>query len=124
MVDFYREWAEYKNGFGVIDGEFFIGLDKLHSLTSTLKPVELWIQLQDFENRIYNIKYNNFQVGNETENYKLIKVGNYNGILGDSFTQHVGFSFTTKDRDNDVNPYGNCAEAYTGAWWFHNCFDR
>ncbi|KAG5862292.1 hypothetical protein JTB14_030402 [Gonioctena quinquepunctata] len=30
--------------------------------------------------------------------------------------------FTTKDYDQDTNHTGNCAEAFVGAWWFHNCY--
>lgn len=29
-------------------------------------------------------------------------------------------SFSTLDKDNDVFNY-NCAEMYTGGWWFKNC---
>ncbi|TMW44050.1 hypothetical protein DOY81_010870 [Sarcophaga bullata] len=115
------EGGDYKAGFGYIDGELFIGLDKLHALTSTLKPVELLIQLQDFENVTKYIKYDDFQVGNETENYQLIKVGSYVGNVGDSFSQHVGYNFSTKDRDNDI-VHENCAVVKTGAWWYRKCY--
>ena len=29
-------------------------------------------------------------------------------------------AFTTKDSDNDIW-YDNCAQAFTGAWWYSNC---
>ncbi|TMW40054.1 hypothetical protein DOY81_014866 [Sarcophaga bullata] len=65
-VDFYSNWSEYKTGFGNVDGEFFIGLAKLHALISTLKPVELLIQLQDFDNAMEIAKlWDDFQIGNE-----------------------------------------------------------
>ena len=123
-MGFYRNWSEYRTGFGDIDGEFFIGLDKLHVLTATLKPVELLIQLEDFNNTKKYAKYDDFQVANETDFYKLIKVGSYVGDAGDSFSKHVGYNFTTKDRDNDINMKENCAVIYTGAWWYGDCYWR
>ncbi|XP_065360386.1 angiopoietin-related protein 7-like [Calliphora vicina] len=120
-VDFYRGWSEYKDGFGNIDGEFFMGLDKLHALTTTLQPMELMIQLQDFNDTLKYAKYDEFAVGNETENYKLIKVGKYSGNAGDSFSYHQGFNFSTKDRDNDEDSTNNCAEDKKGAWWYKSC---
>ena len=32
-LNFYRDWAEYKAGFGDPAGEFWLGNDKLHELT-------------------------------------------------------------------------------------------
>ncbi|XP_033251357.1 angiopoietin-related protein 7-like [Drosophila miranda] len=41
-VNFYRNWDQYRKGFGKLNGEFFIGLKKLHRLTSS-QPHELYI---------------------------------------------------------------------------------
>lgn len=123
-MDFYRKWSEYKTGFGNIDGEFFIGLDKLHALTSTLQPVELLIQLSDFDDNTRYAKYDDFQVGSEKVLYKLIKIGFFSGDAGDSFSYNEGFNFTTKDRDNDRTADANCAVFKTGAWWYGACSKR
>ena len=47
-VDFYRYWNDYKRGFGDLCGEFWLGLDKIHRLTSDVNNV-LRVDLEDFE---------------------------------------------------------------------------
>ncbi|XP_075162636.1 uncharacterized protein LOC142235268 [Haematobia irritans] len=120
-VDFYRGWSEYKSGFGNLDGEFWIGLDKLHALTATLAPMELLIHLGDHNDIVKYAKYGIFSIGSEDELYELKEIGNYEGNAGDSFTQHKGNKFSTKDRDNDANEWDSCAEENMGAWWYENC---
>lgn len=121
-VDFYRNWTEYQKGFGNIEGEFFIGLDKLHALTNYNGPQELLIVLED-NNEIKQAKYSNFVVGNESELYALKHLGVFSGDAGDSLMSHLGGSFSTKDHDNDLYE-ANCAEVYTGAWWYKKCHVR
>lgn len=42
--------------------------------------------------------------------------------LGDGLSYHNGMKFSTKDRDNDVSSTTNCAAAYTGSWWYADCY--
>ncbi|XP_073813740.1 ficolin-1-like isoform X2 [Musca autumnalis] len=117
--NFYRTWEEYKQGFGNKGTEFLIGLERLHKLTNS-RPYELLIVLEDFENDRRYAKYDNFVVASETQKYKLHSLGQYSGTAGDSLTFHLGYNFTTKDQDNDEYS-GNCAELFTGAWWYRDC---
>ncbi|KAM7363115.1 uncharacterized protein ACRADG_000166 [Cochliomyia hominivorax] len=120
-VDFFRDWNEYEEGFGDVDGEFFIGLKKLHALTNYNGPQELMIVMEDVNGTRAHAKYDTFAIGNDTESYKLKKLGKYTGTAGDSLKQHLGMKFSTKDRDNDVHATQNCAALYTGAWWYTGC---
>ncbi|XP_030079126.1 ficolin-1-like [Drosophila hydei] len=115
--DFYRNWEEYKTGFGDLQYDYFMGLEKIHLLTQS-QPHELYIQLEDFNNETRNARYTHFLIGSEEESYKLIKLGNFSGNSGDAFTQHLNMKFSTKDRLNDK---GNCVAKYESGWWFQNC---
>ncbi|XP_028900597.2 fibrinogen C domain-containing protein 1-like [Zeugodacus cucurbitae] len=64
-MDFFRGWEEYKNGFGNLNRNFFIGLDKLHALT-TSQLHELWIELRDFDNVTKHVKYDSFAIADES----------------------------------------------------------
>jgi len=122
-VDFFNNWISYKNGFGDLNGEFFLGLDKIHALTAE-RTQELLVVLEDFEGDERFETYDEFAIGNEDEKYILHKLGRANGTAGDSLSSHRGMKFSTFDRDNDQYSSANCAAIFTGAWWYDQCLDR
>ncbi|XP_011176615.3 ficolin-1-like [Zeugodacus cucurbitae] len=69
-VDFYRDWRAYKEGFGELAGNYWIGLEKLHALTSSCQQ-ELYIELQRFNGGSYYARYTEFLVGSESEGYPI-----------------------------------------------------
>ncbi|XP_065934059.1 fibroleukin isoform X2 [Magallana gigas] len=81
-VDFYRNWTEYKNGFGFADHEYWIGNDMLHRLT-LLKPQELRVDMERFNGEKAYAVYSSFSVGDEASKYQL-QVTGYSGNAGDS----------------------------------------
>ena len=124
-VDFYRNWTDYEEGFGDLSGEFWLGLSKVHRLTSN-GTNSLRVDLGDFENNTAYAQYSTFSIGDNTTEYTL-NVGGYSGTAGDALNGvggHYlnGMKFSTKDNDND-NDEGNdyCAIHYKGAWWFNAC---
>ena len=119
-VDFYLYWSDYQQGFGNLSGEFWLGLDKIHRLTSN--ATQLRVDMQDFQLNSRYAKYTSFSVGDSVSKYTL-SVSGYSGTAGDALTSHHnGRRFTTRDQDND-NSENNCAQQFGGAWWFNDCYD-
>ncbi|XP_048079422.1 ficolin-1-like [Ursus arctos] len=118
-VDFFRDWATYKQGFGSQLGEFWLGNDNVHTLTAQ-GTSELRVDLVDFEGNHQFAKYGSFRVAGEAEKYKLVLGAFVGGSAGDSLTYHNDQPFSTKDQDNDSNSE-NCAERYQGGWWYFKC---
>ncbi|KXJ25406.1 Ficolin-1 [Exaiptasia diaphana] len=117
-VDFYRGWVDYKNGFGDLNGEFWLGLDKIHRLTQA-KRNRLRVEIEDTKGNSTYAEYDFFDVTNEQSKYNL-SIGTYSGTAGDSLSYHRYMTFTTKDRDNDKCG-GSCAVGCKGAWWYNCC---
>ncbi|BFZ25724.1 hypothetical protein BsWGS_28763 [Bradybaena similaris] len=118
-VSFYRNWVDYKKGFGNADTDYWLGNDVISNLTS-LGYNELRVDLTK-ELRTYFAHYSMFKVADETVNYQLT-VSGYDGTAGDGLSNHNSQNFTTYDRDNDMYPSGNCAALYSGGWWYHGCY--
>nr|XP_034320073.1 uncharacterized threonine-rich GPI-anchored glycoprotein PJ4664.02-like isoform X2 [Crassostrea gigas] len=124
-VDFYLPWDDYKNGFGEPDGEYWIGNDHLHQLTSWGNS-DFYVRLEKFTGGWAYAKYNNFTVADESDGYRMrLKVGSYRGNAGDSIESHGttntnGYKFSTSDIDNDFAP-ASCTVARQGAWWHNIC---
>ena len=116
--DFFLDWENYARGFGDLNGEFWLGLSKIHRLTAN-DSTELRVDLADFEGHKAYAKYSSFKVGASDTDYTMT-VSGYSGDAGDSLGVHDGQRFSTKDQDNDVWP-SNCAQTFMGAWWFKNC---
>ncbi|XP_015033992.2 ficolin-2 [Drosophila willistoni] len=120
-LSFFRNWTEYKRGFGDFSGDFFIGLDKLHAITKS-QTYELYVHLEDFEGNTRFARYDEFYIESENESYKLSKLGTFTGDAGDSLTRQKGAPFSTYDNDN-ASYSQNCAIIRVGAWWYTDCSD-
>uniref|UniRef100_A0A182Q799 Fibrinogen C-terminal domain-containing protein n=1 Tax=Anopheles farauti TaxID=69004 RepID=A0A182Q799_9DIPT len=118
-VDFYRNWTEYRDGFGELGGEFWLGLEKLHRiLGSGGATYELLIELEDFGGVRAFEHYDEFAIGDESEDYQLKTLGKATGTAGDSLVLHKGKKFSTHDHKTN-----DCPTFYHGAWWFLQCYD-
>ena len=128
-VSFNRNWTDYKNGFGDLDTNHWLGLDKIHDIVS--KPsttFELYVDLESFhprpsESRRF-ARYQSFSVVDETNKYELtIGTLDSSSSAGDSLTYHNGGKFSTPDQDNDSSLRSHCAQDFKAGWWFRSCHD-
>ncbi|XP_064256749.1 tenascin-X-like isoform X2 [Passer domesticus] len=127
-TDFWRGWESYARGFGNVSGEFWLGNEALHELTSATRT-ELRVDLRTARDAAFAL-YRDFAVGGAEERYRL-RVGAFSGTAGDALSYHSGSPFSTRDRDfrdprDRRDPSGRprpppCAVAYGGAWWYRNC---
>jgi len=127
---FAKTWAEYVEGFGTPENELWLGLDKIHELTSNAtNPMTLYISMEAFDGTLREANYYNFSIEDGTDNYRL-RVSGYSGTAGDVFIDGSGrngwiangVQFSTYDNDNDLSSSSNCADSYSdGGWWFNNC---
>ena len=76
-VDFFRGWQDYKYGFGNLNGEFWLGLDKINRLTTATQN-ELRIDMEDTSGNTTYAEYDLFAVTSEQQKYQL-SLGTYAG---------------------------------------------
>ncbi|XP_064545443.1 angiopoietin-related protein 7-like [Drosophila montana] len=124
--DFYRDWAAYRAGFGSFEGDFFLGLERIHRLTSAQphEPHELYIHMEGFDGIIKYYRYEEFAIAGEDDQYRLNisdkAVGN---ATGEELYYHNKQKFSTFDRDNDNWDDENCTNKNNcgGGWWYKSC---
>ncbi|CAC5378264.1 Fibrinogen-like protein 1,Fibrinogen-like protein A,Fibroleukin,Ryncolin-4 [Mytilus coruscus] len=76
-TNFDRNWNEYKEGFGDVEKEYWLGNKYLNILTSSGK-YELRVDLVDTNNKKTYAVYKTFVVGDENSKFKLT-IGDYTG---------------------------------------------
>ena len=87
--DFYRNWADYKRGFGDPSGEFWFGNENLHQLTKD-GNYKLKIELIDRDGTVAVVEYGTFIIGDEISKYTLTVDGYFasNIIPGKPYKYH------------------------------------
>ena len=130
-LNFNRSWSEYETGFGLFNGSFWLGLQKIYALTSGRgKKARLHIDVISKKGTSQArgfAEYGEFSVGNSSEKYQL-HVGDFQSSstidddIGNGPKSINEMKFTTFDQDNDIANVENCAVTYGGGWWFSNCF--
>jgi len=132
--NFARNWADYKNGFGKLDGEFWLGNSYLAQLTAA-KSYRLRVDLENWAGKKTFAEYSNFVVANETAKYTMTYLsgsfyantgtdamgGVVKGRTSAASYRHNGQKFSTFDKDNDNTSTQNCAKAFHGGWWYNAC---
>ena len=121
LVNFNKNWTDYEKGFGDLNTEFWYGLESMHCLTQR-GQWEMRVDYQKNDKTWSYLHYNQFSVGNASEEYPLT-VGGFTGVGTDWFARHHphnGMKFSTPDNDNDKNG-GNCAVLSKSGWWYNNC---
>ncbi|XP_069009427.1 angiopoietin-related protein 4-like [Embiotoca jacksoni] len=119
--NFNQLWQSYKNGFGSLNGEFWLGLDNIHSLSKRGQNI-LQVELSDESGQHQAARYQ-FQLDGEEKKFALhFEQESSSGLQEKIMTTRAsGLPFSTADRDNDLAADVNCAELLSGGWWFSSC---
>ncbi|XP_039180485.1 angiopoietin-related protein 4 [Crotalus tigris] len=118
-VDFDRLWDAYKDGFGNLTGDFWLGLEKTHRMVKA-EAFRLLVELQDWEGNGQKAHFL-FRLGGEETAYTLSLLGPIRGELESAMGDFPQLPFSTRDRDHDLKGDTNCAKHLSGGWWFSYC---
>ncbi|KFP79822.1 Angiopoietin-related protein 3, partial [Acanthisitta chloris] len=117
-LDFNQTWDAYTNGFGDLNEEFWLGLNKTYSITRQGNYI-LRIELQDWKENKRHIEYL-FSLGGSNTNYTL-QLSRISGSIPNALPEQTQLRFSTPDRNVDTISDFNCPENYLGGWWHSEC---
>uniref|UniRef100_A0A3Q3E0H0 Angiopoietin like 4 n=1 Tax=Labrus bergylta TaxID=56723 RepID=A0A3Q3E0H0_9LABR len=116
--NFNQLWESYRRGFGNLNGEFWLGLENIHSLS---KQGQYVLQVEVSNSAGQQKSDYGFHLDGEDKMFALhlqTKSESQENIMTSGAS---GVPFSTVDRDNDLAKDVNCAELLSGGWWFSSC---
>ncbi|KAI0234249.1 Angiopoietin-1 [Lamellibrachia satsuma] len=115
-LGFNRTWHEYKTGFGNPTGEFWVGLENIHSIVSHPSQYALSLQVRMRSGARHYSEVDNFRILDESQQYKIASVGSYT-VKGSRKFVYLGTTFATRDVDQKYH----CGARFNGFWhWVWN----
>ena len=89
-TSFNRSWRDYREGFGSLRSDFWLGLEIISRLTRR-RSYKILIELTDWSDQLYTAQYDHFEVGPESENYRLTLSERYSGNASANFLDDIYF---------------------------------
>ena len=131
-INFNQNFAAYQKGFGFLEGEYWIGLNRINQLTQSAYQhnTTLRVKMCTFDEECAETRYNNFKVLGARFWYRAYITGlDPNSTAGDALgneapenrTAHLQ-RFSTFDRDEDSSSTLNCARQSYSGWWHNQCW--
>ncbi|XP_071836767.1 angiopoietin-2-like [Apostichopus japonicus] len=75
-VNFYRSWKDFRNGFGFLGSEFWIGNEKIAVLTNQ-KRYQLRMDFENVAGENYYVTYEEFRISDEWGDYYISSLGTF-----------------------------------------------
>jgi len=122
-LNYARRFRDYVKGFGNVEHEHWLGLKTMHELTKKGNWT-VRFELGDYGGETRWAEYSEFQITAASDFAMLFDVDSYRGTLGNTYglVRNHGCKFTTRDRDQDNDPKGNCAKKWgIGGFWYNSC---
>uniref|UniRef100_A0A8C8VQ94 Angiopoietin-related protein 3 n=1 Tax=Pelusios castaneus TaxID=367368 RepID=A0A8C8VQ94_9SAUR len=117
-LDFNQTWESYANGFGNLNGEFWLGLEKTYSIAKQADYI-LRIELEDWKDNLRYVEYT-FTLGSPETDYAL-HLSEISGNIPNALHEQTELRFSTVDHDNNTRRNFSCQERYSGGWWQRAC---
>ncbi|NXY87410.1 ANGL3 protein, partial [Alcedo cyanopectus] len=117
-LDFNQTWDAYTNGFGDLNEEFWLGLNKTHSITNQGDYL-LRIELQDWKDNRRYIQYT-FSLGGPDTGYALL-LSRVSGSIPNALPEQTELRFSTADHHLHISNESSCPQNYLGGWWHSEC---
>ncbi|GFR21121.1 techylectin-5A [Trichonephila clavata] len=114
---FDKTWKDYKEGFGNLRGEFWLGNENIVAITGQAL-YSIRFDMKNKEGKSVFAVYESFWIDDESQKYKL-HLQDYSGNAGDALTPHSGKEFYTKDQPNKPSDVKLGEVKHTGGWWFN-----
>ncbi|KAK6192353.1 hypothetical protein SNE40_003833 [Patella caerulea] len=124
ISNFNRNWTDYEEGFGHVQGTYWLGLKKIYKLLQGRPENNLNVLVyygHPTNYKMCTIYYDNMALGNASTNYwiNLDKVASWsNPFCGDSLLSAPsikGRPFSTYDHDSTSY---KCPTRLAGGWWY------
>ncbi|CAC5400805.1 Ryncolin-2,Fibrinogen C domain-containing protein 1-A,Microfibril-associated glycoprotein 4,Ficolin-1-A,Ryncolin-1,Tenascin,Fibrinogen C domain-containing protein 1-B,Fibrinogen C domain-containing protein 1 [Mytilus coruscus] len=118
-LSFQKSYMEYKEGFGDVYGEYWLGLENIHTIVSS-GNFEVRFDLEDWEGNTRYAVYSYFALADGNHNYQL-NISGYIGNAGDAARTHDGMLFSAGMIDYDNWPTA-CVDRFGGGgFWYNAC---